>query len=144
MKRVVWILMFILAPFSTLLAQQTAEVLLAGYKHVPSVNSPGSGLMNVTLQSDTLFVEGSFQDLRGNYRSSAIYYGSQGENGNRLFGLKVQIDEDRKGGTFMKEENHFALRPTLREALKQGDLYINIATHRNQLGEIRGQIPPMP
>jgi len=141
MKRVVWSLIFILAPFTVLLAQQTVEINLAGYNQVPSVNSSGTGLMKVTLQSDSLFIEGTFQDLRGNYRSSAIHYGSSRESGNRLFGLKVQIDEDRKGGTFNKEENAFALRPSLVEALKEGNLYINIGTDRFQQGEIRGQIP---
>lgn len=143
MKRVVWLIIFTLAPFTALLAQQTVEVNLAGYNQVPSVNTHGTGLMKVTLQSDTLYVEGTFRDLRGNYRSAAIHYGSPRDSGNRLFGLKVEIDEDRKGGTFKKEENYFALRPSLVEALEQGNLYINIGTDRFQQGEIRGQIPSM-
>lgn len=141
MKSIIWMLIFIVLPFFSLLAQQSVEVSLAGYKNVPPVHSPGSGVLTVTLESDTLFVEGYFENLRSTYRSSSIHYGSSTETGNRLLGLKVQIDEDRRGGTFRKEENYFVLRPSLREALNQGNLYISIATERHQRGEIRGQIP---
>lgn len=124
-------------------AQSSVEVTLAGYKMVPLVHSPGSGVLTVTLRSDTLFVEGSFQDLRGFYRSSSIHYGSTRESGHRLLGLRVRPDEDRKGGEFLVEQNAFALRPSLLEALGDGRLYIIVASDRFQHGEMRGQIPPM-
>ncbi len=143
MKYLIWILLFVFMPYSAALAQKTVQVNLAGYKNVPAVHSPGSGVLYVTLQSDTLFVEGKFEDLRTSYRSSSIHYGSERETGNRLFGLKVHLNEDRRGGEFKKEENYFVLRPSLKEALNNGNLYISIATERNQRGEIRGQIPAM-
>lgn len=141
MKTFIWILVIVLIPFTALLAQKSVEVTLAGFKNVPPVHSPGSGVMTVTLESDTLYIEGKFENLRSNYRSSSIHYGSARETGNRLLGLKVQIDEDRRGGSFKKEENFFALRPSLREALSQGNLYISIASDMYPSGEIRGQIP---
>jgi hypothetical protein len=143
MKHLVWLLAILTLHATASVAQQSVEVNLAGYKHVPPVATSGTGVLQVTLQSDTLFVEGRFQDLRSNYRSSSIHYGSERESGNRLLGLKVQLNEDRRSGVFRKEENYFELRPSMLEALSQGNLYISIASDRNQRGEIRAQIPPM-
>lgn len=143
MKYLMWLLAILTVHATASVAQQTAEINLAGYKHVPSVATSGHGLIHVTLQSDTLYVEGRFQDLVSNYRSSSIHYGSETESGNRLLGLKVQLNEDRRSGNFRKEENYFELRPSMLEALSQGNLYISIASDRHQRGEIRGQIPPM-
>jgi hypothetical protein len=143
MKTFIGIVVTVLMPFTALLAQKSVEVTLAGFKNVPPVHSSGSGLLTVTLESDTLYIEGEFEDLRSNYRSSSIHYGSARETGNRLLGLKVHIDEDRRGGSFKKDENFFALRPSLREALSQGNLYISIASDMHPKGEIRGQIPPI-
>jgi len=143
MKHLVWLLVIMTLHATALIAQQTAQINLAGYKHVPPVASSGSGVFHVTLQSDTLYVEGNFQDLVSNYRSSSIHYGSEQESGNRLLGLKVQLNEDRRSGVFHKEENYFELRPSMLEALSQGHLYISIASDRHQRGEIRAQIPPM-
>jgi hypothetical protein len=143
MKHLVWLLAIMTVFATASMAQQSAEINLAGYKHVPPVATSGSGVIQVTLQSDTLYVEGRFQDLVSNYRSSSIHYGSEQESGNRLMGLKVQLNEDRRSGVFRKEENYFELRPSMLEALSQGHLYISIASDRQQRGEIRAQIPPM-
>ncbi len=127
-----------------LLAQQQAQINLAGYKHVPPVNSPGSGVFTVTLSADTLYVEGRFEDLRSGYRGASIHYGSERETGNRIHGLRIgELSEDRRNGTFQKENNYIELRPSILQALRDGNLYISIATERNQRGEIRGQIPAM-
>ncbi|MEX0890377.1 MAG: CHRD domain-containing protein [Balneolaceae bacterium] len=120
---------------------QSAEIILAGYNHVPTVRTSATGVVTVTVEADTLIVEGQFRDLRGVYRSASIHYGPPDESGNRLFGLNVDLDEDRKGGMFSAEKNRFGLRPSLREALKAGNLYISVASNRHQRGEIRGQIP---
>lgn len=120
---------------------QSAEIILAGYNHVPPVHTSATGVVTVTVEADTLIVEGHFRDLRDVYRSASIHYGPPDESGNRLFGLNVDLDEDRKGGAFAAEENRFGLRPSLREALRAGNLYISVASNRHQRGEIRGQIP---
>jgi hypothetical protein len=143
MKFILWIAIIALYPLSEIVAQQQATIDLGGYQQVPPVRSSGSGTLTVTLHADTLFVEGSFQDLIGQYRTAAIHYGSSRESGNRLLALKVTIGDDHLSGEFKREDNAFVLRPSLLEALEQGNLYINIATRRNMTGEIRGQIPPM-
>jgi hypothetical protein len=104
MKHLVWLLAILTLHATASVAQQSVEVNLAGYKHVPPVATSGTGVLQVTLQSDTLFVEGRFQDLRSNYRSSSIHYGSERESGNRLLGLKVQLNEDRRSVFFEKKK----------------------------------------
>lgn len=123
--------------------QQSEEVILSGYEQVPNVRTAASGVVEVTLESDTLLVEGRFSDLRETYRGAGIFYGKKGEPGNRLLGLKVTLNEDRTSGSFSIEDNRFALRSEIKQALKEGKLYISIASNRFQHGEIHGQIPPM-
>jgi len=146
MKRLLVLVTTCLLLFATdtLYAQSTVAIDLAGYKQVPPVRSPGSGVLTVTLEADSLFVEGSFQDLRGTYRSAAIHYGSARESGNRLLALRADVDEAYKSGSFHREKNAFALRPSVLEALREGRLYIVVGSDRFQRGEIRAQIPPMP
>ncbi|MEX0994522.1 MAG: CHRD domain-containing protein [Balneolaceae bacterium] len=124
-------------------SQQTEEVILAGYEQVPRIPTPASGIVEITLDSDTLIVEGNFKDLRDTYQGAGIFYGKKGERGNRLFGLKVDLNEDRTSGSFPREDNRFTLREETLKALKAGNLYISVFSSRFQHGEIRAQIPPM-
>ncbi len=143
MKRLFTTWLLLLAASSFAFAQQSAVVHLAGYHHVPTVHTSATGTVTVTLQNDTLYVEGHFENLTSHYHSASIHYGPEGESGNRLLRLQVDLDEDHRGGTFFKEENVFDLRQTILQALREGNLYINVASSRRQRGEIRGQIPPM-
>ncbi|MFU8811631.1 MAG: CHRD domain-containing protein [Balneolaceae bacterium] len=125
-------------------AQISAQVALTGQEQVPAVRSAGFGTFTVTATSDSLFVEGEFSDLRGYYTSAHVQFGARGDRGNPIFRLSIDtIDEERKNGTFSAEKNRFALNEALRNALKEGRLYLNISTNRHQMGEIRGQIPPL-
>ena len=136
-----WLVALVSVMVPDMMAQNSGEVILAGYNQVPAVQSSGTGVIRVEVRSDTLFVEGSFQDLNGMYRSAGIYHGRESESGNRLRGLSPDLEEDRSGGSFDSERNYFELRPSILEALQQGRLYINITTDRHRQGEIRGQIP---
>jgi hypothetical protein len=128
---------------SDLYAQQTRSVDLAGYNKVPSVRTPATGTLEVSVEGDSLFVTGPFEDLRGHYWSAFIHYGSERESGNRLLRLKPELNEEKNGGEFKREDNGFELRPSQRDALREGKLYIQISSSRHQGGEIRGQIPAM-
>ncbi|MEX2601998.1 MAG: CHRD domain-containing protein [Balneolaceae bacterium] len=123
--------------------QQVREVILGGYNQVPAVVTHGTGTVEVNLQSDTLIVSGHFRDLVGTYSTAGIHYGGEKESGNRLFRLVPELDEELKSGEFSADENRFFLPASVKEALREGKLYINIVTRRHQRGEIRGQIPPM-
>ncbi|REL39227.1 CHRD domain-containing protein [Rhodohalobacter sp. SW132] len=124
-------------------AQRTTEITLGGYNHRPMVRTPAIGFMKVTVEGDSLFVEGEFEELRGVYWSGYIHHGEVGKTGHRLLRLQPTLDENRNSGVFKREENAFLLTDAVRDALRRGRLYINIASNRFQHGEIRGQIPAM-
>ncbi|WP_340104142.1 CHRD domain-containing protein [Rhodohalobacter sp. 8-1] len=125
------------------LAQVSSETTLAGYNHIPVVQTPAIGFATITIESDSLFIEGEFHDLRGVYRAAYVQYGKIGKSGHRMLRLKPEIAESITAGVFKKEENAFILTDALRNSLREGQLYINVTSNRHQLGEIRGQIPKM-
>ena len=149
MEVVMYRILFTMIVISGLMAQDlysqatTYEFDLAGYHMVPPVRTTASGTMEVTVQGDSLFVSGTFQELRGYYWSAYIHYGSPGETGNRLLRLRADLNDEKNGGELLKEKNSFELRPAIRQALRDGNLYMIISSNRNQDGEIRGQIPRM-
>lgn len=141
-----WITLIItIAAFSVFdaTAQTTFEVDLGGHNKVPPIRTAGNGLLEVTVEGDSLFVSGSFEELRGTFWSASINYGGPRDTGNPLMRLKVELNESRNGGEFKREDNAFELRPAQKQALREGKLYINISSSRHQDGEIRGQIPRM-
>jgi hypothetical protein len=144
MKKVFFVVI-LLAGFMAegLFAQTTFDFELAGYHKVPQVRTPATGTMEVTVHGDSLFVSGRFEDLRGHYWSAYIHFGAPGETGNRILRLRADLNEEKNGGEFLREKNSFELRPAIRQALRDGNLYVIISSNRNQDGEIRGQIPRM-
>ena len=124
-------------------AQRKYYINLTGLEEVPRVRTPAMGQMAVWLEEDSLHVSGEFENLKGHYLASYIHYGEHGERGNRIFDLNATLSENQKSGTFRKEENIFHLNASLRAALANGHLYLNIASSQHQHGEIRGQIPPI-
>lgn len=125
------------------LAQATYEMTLTGVDHIPPVGTPAFGSLEVWLESDTLYVRGSFTDLTGHYWAGHIHFGEPGKTGNRLFRLRPNLSENQREGSFHESENKFPLRPAQRQALRNGNLYIVISSNRHQQGEIRAQIPRM-
>ncbi|MEX0660208.1 MAG: CHRD domain-containing protein [Balneolaceae bacterium] len=142
MKRSILLLsIFCLCTSVSVMGQQTVQVVLSGMDQVPKVRTPASGMLDVTVKGDSLIVEGSFSDLRGNFTGMAIYHGREGQQGNQLIKLTVDINEDHKGGTVDPKENSIELREGIKSALSQGMLYLSITSDRFRQGEIRGQIP---
>ncbi len=123
--------------------QGAKTLILAGYKSVPKVQTSATGTIDVSLQGDTLSVEGSFSNLSSYYFGSAIFYGEKGEQGNQIIDLNPTIDESRTSGTFEKSKNTFRLTEGQLDALSNGNLYISIMSFDNQRGELRTQLPPM-
>ena len=140
--KTLFILPFFLISMATLLSAQTVhDVPLSGLEMVPRVQTPALGNVQVWVESDTLYVRGSFSDLRGSYFAAQIHYGRRGETGNRIFRLRASLNEDQQSGEFKVENNTFPLRPAQRTAIANGNFYIIVSTNRHQQGEIRGQIP---
>lgn len=144
MKRFIFLLL-IFSFFTVFPAagQQSVQVVLTGMDQVPEVRTPATGMVDLTFEDDTLTVDGSFSDLRGNFTGLSIYHGQEGEQGNQLFKLKVELDDDHKGGTIDPKNNKIELRDGIKNALSQGMLYLSITSDQFQQGEIRGQIPRM-
>lgn len=125
-------------------AQQSKKITLAGYKHKPPVSTSGSGSVTVTLDGDTLTVQGKFKNLTDTYSGGHIMVSLRGEGGNQLYRLKATLNEDDKtAGTFEAKENKFALSESEKELLKKGELYINVSSYEKRKGELRGDIGPM-
>jgi len=122
-------------------AQQSHTIILTGYNSVPKAETSARGDAKITLKSDTLIVEGSFTDLSDYYFGAAIFYGEKGEQGNKLISLNPTIKENRTDGVFEKSKNTFKLTEGQLEALRNGELYINVMSFENQLGELRAQLP---
>ncbi|MCW9707027.1 CHRD domain-containing protein [Fodinibius salsisoli] len=122
-------------------AQQTKRVILAGYKHSPSVATSGSGLITVSAKGDTLWVNGEFSDLTSTYTGAYIMIGKEGEYGNMLFRLTVDLNDERTGGVLKKKANTYTLSEAQKPLLKNGELFINIISADHRKGELRGQIP---
>jgi hypothetical protein len=122
-------------------AQQDKRIILAGYKHSPSVATSGSGLVTVSVKNDTLRVNGEFSDLTSTYEGAFIMVGKKGEYGNMLFRLQADLNEQQNGGVIKKKANTFALSEAQKPLLKKGELYINITSADHENGELRGQIP---
>ena len=142
-KKSLFLILLIGMITATGMAQSTVEVMVAGHNQIPSVRTPGTGMIEVTVEGDSLFVSGSFEDLREYYLGAGIHFGRKNENGNEIYRLSAELDEDKTGGVFKAEENRFELREAQKEALRNGRMYVNIRSNRNRSGEIRGQIPPL-
>jgi len=124
-------------------AQEKHEVMLLGNNQVPAVETPAGGLLEVWIKNDTLYVSGKFEGLEGPYRSGSIHQGGRNETGNQLFRLKPELSEGNTSGIFKGEENAFPLSGAVLNALREGEMYINISSFEHQFGEIRGQIPKL-
>lgn len=133
------IILFILVNASTF-AQEKTETFLSGLDVVPQVPTPATGVAEIWIESDTLYVRGEFSDLKDFYFAGNIHYGEEGENGNPLYSLRADLSEDHKSGSFDPEKNHFYMSDAVKEAFENGNLYITVASHQHQRGEIRGQI----
>lgn len=128
----------ILVPANSL--AQTEKVILAGYQLEPPVKTSGSGLAVVQLKNDSLQISGDFSYLTNRYYGAYVMFGEAGESGNQLFRLEVDLNEEGTGGVLHAEENTFELSQTQISLLKQGKLYIVIATYDHPTGEIGGRI----
>lgn len=128
---------------SNVQAQQSQQITLAGYNHKPTVSTPGSGMATVSLKNDTLKVDGDFENLSDRFSGAYIMVNLRGQPGNQIYRLKVELNEEKTGGTFKANNNAFALTPAEKALLQKGELYINVASAENRKGELRGDIKPM-
>lgn len=125
---------------ASVFAQKDTDIILTGLEVVPDVHTPATGSGEAWIENDTLYVSLQFENLKAPYYSAHIYFGEEGDNGNPIYSLNADLSEDHKSGSFDPEKNKFALSNAMKEAFQNGNLYINISSHRHKRGEIRGQI----
>jgi len=124
----------------TAAAQTSYTVMPTGAKEVPPVNSNGSGVINVKVQGDSLQVTGTFSQLSSRYTGAHIHMGGPKENGNVIFPLKADVNEDGTKGEFKAMNNTFNISEEQLKTLKSGMYYVNIHSDKHPKGEIRAQI----
>ena len=120
-------------------ATQTFEATLSGSHEVPPVTTDATGSITVTLEGDSIHVQGKFSGLGSEYVGSHIHKGGMKENGGVIQPLDPTVGGDKLSGTF-DESHHFTESQI--SALRAGSLYVNIHSAEVKSGEIRGQITP--
>lgn len=122
-------------------AQVSGEFDLAGYHMTDPVGTSAVGLVQATVEGDSLIISGHFEDLTSRYWSAYIHYGAPGEKGNRLLKLHADVSDNHRAGRFQPLENAFKISEAVRQALTEGKLYLLVSSERYRQGEIRGQLP---
>ncbi len=126
-------------------AQTVYKANLSGSQEVPPVTSTGSGEVTATLEGDSLFVEGTFSNLRSPVNTDIgahIHMALPGRNGPVTHPLEFDLNGDGTSGSFSAEVNRFELDENELALLESRRLYINVHTNEFPAGEIRGQLLP--
>jgi hypothetical protein len=118
----------------------TYEFPLSGDQEVPPVPTPGHGEATVVLNevSREVTVDGTFADLTANASAAHIHIGAPGVNGGVIVTLSVP---PATSGTITGSGT---LSAANRDAMLDGNTYINVHTSNFPGGEIRGQIVSAP
>lgn len=113
---------------------------LTGSQEVPSVSTSASGSARLHLNplQDTVTIQVTTSGLSGPITGAHLHSGIAGQNGPVVKGL--QIRGDVVTGTWRENDNQMPLTDSLRNALLNGELYVNIHTAAHPDGEIRGQV----
>jgi hypothetical protein len=109
-------------------------VKLSGAEEVPPLNVSGSGSGNIRVASDGA-VSGSVATTGVQGTMAHIHQGAKGRNG------PVIIPLTKSGDTYTVPAGA-KLTDAQMQALKNGDLYVNVHTNANKGGEVRGQLQP--
>jgi hypothetical protein len=109
-------------------------VKLSGAEEVPPLSVSGSGGGNIRVASDGA-VSGSVTTTGVQGTMAHIHQGAKGRNG------PVIIPLTKNGDTYTVPAGA-KLTDAQMQALKAGDLYVNVHTNANKGGEVRGQLQP--
>jgi hypothetical protein len=136
MKRLLALLVsFLLAACAGMMADgKTVQVSLTGAEEVPPVSVPGSGKGSFTIADDGS-VKGSVTTTGVQGTMAHIHMGARGQNG------PVIVPLTKNGDTYTAPAGA-KLTDAQMQALKAGNLYVNVHTDRNKGGEVRGQLVP--
>jgi hypothetical protein len=110
------------------------QVNLTGAQEVPPANTQGTGTGSFRVASDGA-ISGSVTTTGVQGTMAHIHQAAKGQNG------PVIVPLTKKGDTYTVPEGR-KLTPAQMEALKQGNLYVNVHSDRYKGGEVRAQLQP--
>jgi hypothetical protein len=110
------------------------KVSLTGAEEVPPAKSDGKGTGTFRVAEDgTISGSVTTEGVKGTM--AHIHQGAKGQNG------PVIVPLTKSGDTYTVPEGR-KLTPAQLEALKQGNLYVNVHSDRYKGGEVRAQLKP--
>lgn len=114
---------------------------LDGGQQVPTVNTPGKGVMSLMLNNtfDTLTYMVQLNGLKSPATAAHLHIGSLGGNG----GVAIDFTPNINGNIIMGKASGSSINSTVINLLFAGDIYVNIHNDSNANGEIRGQVYPL-
>jgi hypothetical protein len=107
---------------------------LTGAEEVPPVSVPGAGTGSFTIGTDGS-VNGSVTTTGVQGTMAHIHQGARGQNG------PVIVPLTKNGDTYTAPAGA-KLNDAQMQALKAGNLYVNVHTAQNRGGEVRAQLQP--
>jgi hypothetical protein len=110
------------------------QVNLTGAQEVPPANSQGTGTGSFRVASDGA-ISGSVTTSGVQGTMAHIHQAAKGQNG------PVIVPLTKSGDTYTVPQGR-KLTPAQMEALKQGNLYVNVHSDRYKGGEVRAQLQP--
>ena len=126
-------------PYVSKTVKMTFTAKLTGNNEVPPVKTPATGIAHFELSSDgkVLNYVLSTTNLKG-FKYAGIYKGETGENG--LQGADLSMGKGKITSYDLSGSMEDGQISDVVKLIKSGEAYVNVVTHQNQDGEIRGQI----
>ena len=110
------------------------QVNLSGAQEVPPANSQGTGTGSFRVASDGS-ISGSVTTTGVQGTMAHIHQAAKGQNG------PVIVPLTKNGDTYTVPDGR-KLTPAQMDALKQGNLYVNVHSDKYKGGEVRAQLQP--
>lgn len=147
MKNYILTLLSLVGVFTSISAQEFRALLSGNHEPFP-VLSTANGSVSLSLNGDTLTVDGSFTGVSSGVDTSIaggahIHTAIAGRNGGVAFALKPVLSDGLNDGSFDVASNTFILDEDMKSALNSRSMYINVHSIDHSGGEIRGQILPL-
>jgi hypothetical protein len=107
---------------------------LAGSDKAPDHDTKASGRLTLTLQGDSIHIEGQFSGLSSAYTNSDIHRVLEAE---KVQSLNPALKENKTAGSW---EGSYKLNKDQISALKGDSLFISVYSQGDEASEISGQI----
>jgi hypothetical protein len=118
-----------------------------GSNQMHHVQSAAMGSFIIDVVNNEATVTGAFSGLQSEIDESIaggihLHNAMAGENGGVSIVLDPTLDNNKMGGVLQAADNTYTLTTMQTEALMNRNMYVNIHSLNQQMGEIRGQVMP--